>query len=89
MVHAQELILFDQPGLKDTWRFELRHLDIIDRFGGCPPRFHPPNTASNTVRSMPRMACASLVLTTSGAKKTTATWTGKSCQVAIGGRGGH
>jgi uncharacterized protein (DUF924 family) len=33
LVHAQAVVLFDQPGMEDTLRFELRHQAIIERFG--------------------------------------------------------
>jgi uncharacterized protein (DUF924 family) len=38
LVHAQAVTLFAQPGMEDTLRFELRHKDIIDRFGRYPHR---------------------------------------------------
>ena len=38
LVHAQAVALFSQPGLEDTLRFELRHQEIIDRFGRYPHR---------------------------------------------------
>jgi uncharacterized protein (DUF924 family) len=38
LVHAQAVVLFDQPGMQDTLRFELRHRDIIERFGRYPHR---------------------------------------------------
>ena len=38
LVHAQAVTLFSQPGLEDTLRFELRHKEIIDRFGRYPHR---------------------------------------------------
>ena len=38
LVHAQAIDLFSQPGMEDTLRFELRHKDIIDRFGRYPHR---------------------------------------------------
>ena len=38
LVHAQAVELFSQPGLEDTLRFELRHKEIIDRFGRYPHR---------------------------------------------------
>jgi uncharacterized protein (DUF924 family) len=38
LVHAQAVVLFDQPGMEDTLRFELRHQAIIDRFGRYPHR---------------------------------------------------
>jgi uncharacterized protein (DUF924 family) len=37
-VHAQAVALFSQPGMEDSLRFELRHQDIIDRFGRYPHR---------------------------------------------------
>ena len=38
LVHAQAALLFAQPGMEDTLRFELRHKEIIDRFGRYPYR---------------------------------------------------
>ena len=38
LVHAQAALLFEQPGMEDTLRFELRHQAIIDRFGRTPHR---------------------------------------------------
>ena len=38
LVHTQAVALFSQPGMEDTLRFELRHKDIIDRFGRYPHR---------------------------------------------------
>jgi len=38
LVHAQATLLFAQPGMEDTLRFELRHKEIIDRFGRYPHR---------------------------------------------------
>ena len=38
LVHAQAVVLFDQPGMEDTLRFELRHQAIIERFGRYPHR---------------------------------------------------
>ena len=38
LVHAQAALLFAQPSLEDTFRFELRHKEIIDRFGLYPHR---------------------------------------------------
>ncbi|MGV0959594.1 MAG: DUF924 family protein [Limnohabitans sp.] len=38
LVHAQAVVLFDQPGMEDTLRFELRHQAIIERFGRYPRR---------------------------------------------------
>lgn len=38
LVHAQAVAVFSQPGLEDSLRFELRHKEIIDRFGRFPHR---------------------------------------------------
>jgi uncharacterized protein (DUF924 family) len=38
LVHAQAVVQFDQPGMADTLRFELRHQAIIERFGRYPHR---------------------------------------------------
>jgi uncharacterized protein (DUF924 family) len=38
LVHAQAVAVFDQPGMDDTWRFELRHQAIIELFGRYPHR---------------------------------------------------
>ena len=38
LVHAQAVILFAQPGMEDTLRFELKQKAIIDRFGRYPHR---------------------------------------------------
>ena len=38
LVHAQAVVLFNQPGMEDTLRFELRHQAIIERFGRYPHR---------------------------------------------------
>ncbi len=38
LVHVQAVALFSQPGLEDNFRFELRHKEIIDRFGRYPHR---------------------------------------------------
>jgi uncharacterized protein (DUF924 family) len=32
------VVLFDQPGMEDTLRFELRHQANIERFGRYPHR---------------------------------------------------
>jgi len=37
-VHAAALPLFAEPGLENSYRFELRHQAIIDRFGRYPHR---------------------------------------------------
>lgn len=38
VVHAQAVVVFSQPGMEDTLRFELHHKEIIDRFGRYPHR---------------------------------------------------
>lgn len=37
-IHEIALFLFDQPGLEDNFNFEVRHKEIIDRFGRYPHR---------------------------------------------------
>lgn len=37
-IHDIALFLFDQPGLEDSFNFELKHKAIIDRFGRYPHR---------------------------------------------------
>ena len=37
-IHAQALVLFDQPGLENNLKFEKSHNDIIVRFGRYPHR---------------------------------------------------
>lgn len=37
-IHEIALYLFDQPGLEENFNFELRHKEIIDRFGRYPHR---------------------------------------------------
>lgn len=37
-IHEIALDLFDQPGLEDSFNYELRHKEIIDRFGRYPHR---------------------------------------------------
>ena len=37
-IHEIALYLFDRPGLEDNYNFELRHKEIIDRFGRYPHR---------------------------------------------------
>jgi uncharacterized protein (DUF924 family) len=46
LVHVQAVALFSQPGLEDNFRFELRHKEIIDRFGRYPHRNAPLGRAS-------------------------------------------
>ena len=38
VVHAQAMVLFDQPGLENNLRFEVAHRNIIARFGRYPHR---------------------------------------------------
>ena len=38
LVHTQAALLFAQPGMEDTLRFEQRHQAIIERFGRYPHR---------------------------------------------------
>ena len=38
VVHAQAMVLFDQPGLENNLKFEVAHRDIIARFGRYPQR---------------------------------------------------
>ena len=37
-IHAQAMVLFNQPGLENNLAFEVRHRDIIARFGRYPHR---------------------------------------------------
>ena len=37
-IHDIALFLFDQPGLEDSFNFEVKHKAIIDRFGRYPHR---------------------------------------------------
>ena len=37
-IHAQAMVLFDQPGLENNLRFEVLHRDVIARFGRYPHR---------------------------------------------------
>lgn len=37
-VHQQAVMLFSQPGLEENLRFELRHQEVIERFGRYPHR---------------------------------------------------
>jgi uncharacterized protein (DUF924 family) len=37
-IHEIALYLFDKPGLEDNYNFEIRHKNIIDRFGRYPHR---------------------------------------------------
>ena len=38
IIHQQAMQLFNQPGLEDNYKFELKHKAIIDRFGRYPHR---------------------------------------------------
>ncbi len=38
LIHDIALQLYDQPGLEDNRQFEIRHRDIIERFGRYPHR---------------------------------------------------
>jgi len=38
LVHEQAVKLFDQAGMEDNYRFELKHKEIIERFGRYPHR---------------------------------------------------
>ncbi len=38
VIHAQAMVLFDQPGLENNFRFEKAHMDILQRFGRYPHR---------------------------------------------------
>ena len=38
IVHEQAVQLFNQPGLENNYNFELKHKDIIERFGRYPHR---------------------------------------------------
>jgi uncharacterized protein (DUF924 family) len=38
LIHEQAVVLFSQPGMEDTLRFELQHKTIIDHFGRYPHR---------------------------------------------------
>ncbi|MBY6062897.1 DUF924 family protein [Pseudidiomarina sediminum] len=37
-IHNQAMVLFDQPGLEKNYDFEVKHRDIIARFGRYPHR---------------------------------------------------
>lgn len=38
LIHDQAMQLFDQPGLEDNYKFEVKHKEIIDRFNRYPHR---------------------------------------------------
>ena len=38
LIHSQATVLFSQPGMEDSLRFEQRHQEIIHRFGRYPHR---------------------------------------------------
>ena len=37
-IHEIAMFLFDQPGLEDNFNYEIKHKEIIDRFGRYPHR---------------------------------------------------
>lgn len=38
LIHEQAMRLFDQPGLENNYKFEVKHKEIIDQFGRYPHR---------------------------------------------------
>ena len=38
LIHDEAMRLFSQPGLENNYKFEVRHKEIIDRFGRYPHR---------------------------------------------------
>ena len=52
LVHTQAVVLFSQAGLEEALRFELRHQEIIDRFGRYPHR----NTILSRISSAEELA---------------------------------
>ncbi|WP_287817593.1 DUF924 family protein [Idiomarina sp.] len=38
LIHEEAMRLFSQPGLENNYKFEVRHKEIIDRFGRYPHR---------------------------------------------------
>ncbi|MFT6267125.1 MAG: hypothetical protein ACJAWS_003292 [Oleiphilaceae bacterium] len=38
LIHEQAVALFNQPGMESNYRFELKHKEIIERFGRYPHR---------------------------------------------------
>ncbi len=38
LIHAEALRLYQQPGLEDNYKFELKHRAILERFGRYPHR---------------------------------------------------
>ncbi len=38
LIHEQAMVLFKQPGLENNYNFEVRHKEIIERFGRYPHR---------------------------------------------------
>ncbi|KPD22361.1 DUF924 family protein [Idiomarina abyssalis] len=38
LIHEKAMRLFSQPGLENNYKFEVRHKEIIDRFGRYPHR---------------------------------------------------
>jgi uncharacterized protein (DUF924 family) len=52
LIHQQAVQLFNQPGLEDNYKFELKHKVIIDHFGRYPHRnllLGRPSTAPELV----------------------------------------
>ena len=37
-IHEIAMYLFDKPGMEDNFNYEIKHKDIIDRFGRYPHR---------------------------------------------------
>lgn len=46
LIHDEAMKLFNQPGLEDNFKFEVKHRDIIKRFGRYPHRNAILNRAS-------------------------------------------
>ena len=38
LIHEEAMRLVSQPGLENNYKFEVRHKEIIDRFGRYPHR---------------------------------------------------
>ena len=47
LIHGQAMVLFDQPGMENNFRFEKRHQEIIARFGRYPHRNEILNRSSS------------------------------------------
>jgi uncharacterized protein (DUF924 family) len=37
-IHQAAMLLYDQPGLEESFKYEMRHKEVIDRFGRFPHR---------------------------------------------------